>query len=191
MSEREQWLKINHFYEDNDGVKHRTWLTLKFQEPHLRKGWPRDGAVYLAIGEDKDLKGSFKLSPNEVTRMMCNFGILVEDHERKLAALYADRYRNRKSEHKESAPSPPKKDTTTDASTGLTEEQKLALDYRTGPLAQAILKECDVDGGLDKPTLLQRLILQGFSRDKIEVIVDLLIKDVHLVPKGDRLKAKV
>lgn len=188
MSEREQWLRINHFYQDNAGVKHRTWLTINFQEPHLSKGWPKDGAIFIAIGEDRDLKASFKLSPNECTRMGSVFHILIEDHERKLAALYSNRKQQKESDRNEDTPQPSKNDI---ATTDMTEEQKLVVDYKTGPLTQLILRECDVEGGHDKKTLLQRLLLHGYKREKIEAIMDLLIKDGLLVTKRDHFIANV
>ncbi len=54
------------------------------------EGWVNDGKVRLSLGEDRDIKGAFLLSIEEVSRLIKNLDLIVEDHEILKADLWRE-----------------------------------------------------------------------------------------------------
>lgn len=183
MSERNLWLKLNHFFTDQQNQNHRTWMNLYYESPGFVKGWPRDGSIYCSIGEDKDMKASFKLSIDEVARIKNVLSLLIENHETALAKLYAESREKHKakSEQKDTtSPPPPPQEENTNNSLGI-------LDYKQGPLYQAIVHECNLQGGQDTDVLVTKLTAQGFAIDKIRNVLDLMRRDGIIAESGSNL----
>ena len=89
-SQYERRLQIKHFFDDRQtGQKHRTWLEIQLAPPERSsEGWVNDGKVRLSLGEDRDIKGAFLLSIDEVSRLIKNLDLIVEDHETLKADLW-------------------------------------------------------------------------------------------------------
>ncbi|TFF96845.1 hypothetical protein EU546_00490 [Candidatus Thorarchaeota archaeon] len=88
----ERRLQLKHFFDDRTtGKTRRTWLELQLQPPEKSsEGWVNDGRIRLTLGEDRDVKGSFLLSIEEVSRMFKVLEMMFEDHEQKKAELWRE-----------------------------------------------------------------------------------------------------
>ncbi|MFW9809539.1 MAG: hypothetical protein ACFFE6_09185 [Candidatus Thorarchaeota archaeon] len=88
--EYERRLQLKHFFEDRDTKEsRRTWLELQLKAPEQTdEGWVNDGKVRIAIGEDRDVKGSFLLSIEEAARLVKALDIMLTDHEAEKAELW-------------------------------------------------------------------------------------------------------
>ncbi|MGY5877269.1 MAG: hypothetical protein RTU30_16070 [Candidatus Thorarchaeota archaeon] len=88
----ERRLQLKHFFEDRQTSQtRRTWLEIQMQPPEKTpEGWVNDGRVRLSLGEDKDIKGAFLLSIDEVARLYKALDLIIEDHE----SIKADLWRN-------------------------------------------------------------------------------------------------
>ncbi len=86
----ERKLQIKHFFDDREtGAKRRTWLEIQLARPSKTpEGWVNDGRVRLSLGEDRDIKGAFVLSIEEVCRLYKVLEFLVEEHEAEKAKLW-------------------------------------------------------------------------------------------------------
>ncbi len=82
-SQYERRLQIKHFFDDRQtGQTRRTWLEIQLAPPERStEGWANDGNVRFSLGEDRDIKGAFLLSIEEVSRLIKNLDLIVEDHE--------------------------------------------------------------------------------------------------------------
>ena len=92
QSQYERRLQIKHFFDDRQtGQTRRTWLEIQLAPPERStEGWVNDGKVRLSLGEDRDIKGAFLLSIEEVSRLVKNLDLLVEDHEILKADLWRE-----------------------------------------------------------------------------------------------------
>lgn len=54
------------------------------------EGWVNDGKVRLSIGQDRELKGSFLLSIDEICRLVASLETTVAEHELAKAKLWKD-----------------------------------------------------------------------------------------------------
>ena len=86
----ERRLQIKHFFEDRQtGEKRRTWLEVQLKRPEKTpEGWVNDGKIRLSLGEDRDIKGAFLLSIDEVCRLYKALEMIVEDHEGEKAEMW-------------------------------------------------------------------------------------------------------
>jgi len=86
----ERRLQIKHFFDDRQtGQTRRTWLEVQLKPPEKsEEGWVNDGKVRVSLGEDKDIKGAFLLSIDEVCRLYKALEVIVEDHEKHKADLW-------------------------------------------------------------------------------------------------------
>jgi hypothetical protein len=86
----ERRLQIKHFFDDRQtGQTRRTWLEVQLRPPEkTEEGWVNDGKVRLSLGEDKDIKGAFLLSIDEVCRLYKALEVIVEDHEKHKSDLW-------------------------------------------------------------------------------------------------------
>ncbi len=91
-SQYERRLQIKHFFDDRQtGQTRRTWLEIQLAPPERNtEGWVNDGKVRLSLGEDRDIKGAFLLSIEEVSRLIKNLDLIVEDHETQKADLWRE-----------------------------------------------------------------------------------------------------
>lgn len=91
-SQYERRLQIKHFFDDRQtGQTRRTWLEIQLAPPERSsEGWVNDGKVRLSLGEDRDIKGAFLLSVDEVSRLIRNLDLIVEDHETLKADLWRE-----------------------------------------------------------------------------------------------------
>ncbi len=89
-SHYERRLQIKHFFDDRQtGQTRRTWLEIQLAPPERSsEGWINDGKVRLSLGEDRDIKGAFLLSIDEVSRLIKSLDLIVEDHETVARNLY-------------------------------------------------------------------------------------------------------
>jgi len=92
QSQYERRLQIKHFFDDRQtGQTRRTWLEIQLAPPERStEGWVNDGKVRLSLGEDRDIKGAFLLSIEEVSRLIKNLDLIVEDHETLKADLWRE-----------------------------------------------------------------------------------------------------
>ena len=92
QSQYERWLQIKHFFDDRQtGQTRRTWLEIQLAPPERStEGWVNDGKVRLSLREDRDIKGAFLLSIEEVSRLIKNLDLIVEDHETLKADLWRE-----------------------------------------------------------------------------------------------------
>ncbi|MHA1483771.1 MAG: hypothetical protein ACTSPR_00460 [Candidatus Thorarchaeota archaeon] len=92
QSQYERRLQIKHFFDDRQtGQARRTWLEIQLAPPERStEGWVNDGKVRLSLGEDRDIKGAFLLSIAEVSRLIKNLDLIVEDHEILKADLWRE-----------------------------------------------------------------------------------------------------
>ena len=92
QSQYERRLQIKHFFDDRQtGQTRRTWLEIQLAPPEKStEGWVNDGKVRLSLGEDRDIKGAFLLSIEEVSRLIKNLDLIVEDHETLKADLWRE-----------------------------------------------------------------------------------------------------
>ena len=90
QSQYERRLQIKHFFDDRQtGQTRRTWLEIQLAPPERSTaGWVNDGKVRLSLGEDRDIKGAFLLSIDEVSRLIKSLDLIVEDHETLKADLW-------------------------------------------------------------------------------------------------------
>ncbi|MHA1933944.1 MAG: hypothetical protein ACW97A_01565 [Candidatus Thorarchaeota archaeon] len=88
----ERRLQVKHFFDDRQtGATRRTWLELQLNLPSKTdEGWVNDGKVRLSLGEDRDIKGAFLLSIDEVCRLQKALEMIVEDHEAEKSQLWRD-----------------------------------------------------------------------------------------------------
>ncbi len=91
-SQYERRRQIKHFFDDRQtGQTRRTWLEIQLAPPERSsEGWVNDGKVRLSLGEDRDIKGAFLLSVDEVSRLIRNLDLIVEDHETLKADLWRE-----------------------------------------------------------------------------------------------------
>ena len=91
-SQYERRLQIKHFFDDRQtGQTRRTWLEIQLAPPERSaEGWVNDGKVRLSLGEDRDIKGAFLLSIDEVSRLIKSLDLIVEDHEILKADLWRE-----------------------------------------------------------------------------------------------------
>lgn len=52
------------------------------------EGWVNDGKVRISLGEDRDIKGAFLLSIDEVCRLFKSLELIVQEHEAVKAELW-------------------------------------------------------------------------------------------------------
>ena len=92
QSQYERRLQIKHFFDDRQtGQTRRTWLEIQLAPPERStEGWVNDGKVRLSLGENRDIKGAFLLSIEEVSRLIKNLDLIVEDHETLKADLWRE-----------------------------------------------------------------------------------------------------
>lgn len=91
-SQYERRLQIKHFFDDRQtGQTRRTWLEIQLAPPErTTEGWVNDGKVRFSLGEDRDIKGAFLLSIDEVSRLIKSLDLVVEDHETLKADLWRE-----------------------------------------------------------------------------------------------------
>ncbi|MFW9909607.1 MAG: hypothetical protein ACFFEF_13630 [Candidatus Thorarchaeota archaeon] len=82
----ERRLQFNHFFNNQ-----RTWFEIQMIPPEKTpEGWVNDGKVRLSIGQDRELKGSFLLSIDEICRLVASLETTVAEHELAKAKLWKD-----------------------------------------------------------------------------------------------------
>ncbi|MHA1576743.1 MAG: hypothetical protein ACTSU3_05225 [Candidatus Thorarchaeota archaeon] len=88
----ERRLQIKHFFEDRQtGQTRRTWLEVQLNHPEkTTEGWVNDGKIRLSLGEDRDIKGAFLLSIEEVCRLQKTLDMIVTDHESEKSHLWRE-----------------------------------------------------------------------------------------------------
>ncbi len=85
-------LQIKHFFDDREtGQTRRTWLEVQLAPPvKTPEGWVNDGKVRLSLGEDRDIKGAFLLSIDEVCRLHKALELIISDHEIEKTNLWSE-----------------------------------------------------------------------------------------------------
>ncbi|MGV9170238.1 MAG: hypothetical protein ACOC38_09900 [Promethearchaeia archaeon] len=82
-------LQLKHFYDDDAGKTRRTWMEVQYNPPtKSQEGWVNDGKVRLSLGENRDVKGAFLLSIEEVCRLFNSLEMIAAEHEKAKAKLW-------------------------------------------------------------------------------------------------------
>ncbi len=81
--------KKTHFWKDK-----RTYLDLNADEPRLEKGFPKEGAVTLKIGDQDGLKAAFKMQVDEVRAFRDVLNLFIEKHDKEMCELHFQQYSN-------------------------------------------------------------------------------------------------
>ena len=86
----ERRLQLKHFFDDRQtGQTRRTWFEVQYNPPEKTpEGWVNDGRVRLSLGEEKDIKGAFLLSLEEVARLQKVLELILNEHESAMAELW-------------------------------------------------------------------------------------------------------
>ena len=90
--EYERRIQIKHFFDDRGtGAKRRTWLEAQMAPPQkTTEGWVNDGKIRLSLGENRDIKGAFLLSIDEVCRLIKALELIVNEHESMKSQLWRE-----------------------------------------------------------------------------------------------------
>lgn len=83
--------KKTHFWKDK-----RTYIDLDADQPTMERGFPKEGAVTLKIGDQDNLKAAFKMQVDEIRALRDVLDFFIDRHDKKMAELHAKQYANYK-----------------------------------------------------------------------------------------------